>query len=159
MRSIVVAPLLFACIAIAPSHASAAALSTADSTAIRAVESEYVAAWLRNDIAGVLSTLDRAATLLPPGKLPLSGEAAIREYWWPQDGSVTKITAFEWVIEEMGGDGAYAYTRGISTVDWTYDKGDTHQQSTSRSPNLTLLRKRSDGRWRITHQMWGPPLK
>ncbi|MFN0150125.1 MAG: YybH family protein [bacterium] len=159
MPAIVMVRFLLALFVVAAGHSAAAALTAADSTAIRAVENEYVAAWLRDDVAGVLATFDSTATILPPGKLPISGASAIRDHWWPQDGSTTKITAFEWAIEEIGGAEAYAFTRGISTVSWTYDKDETHQEATVRSPNLTLLRKRPDGTWRITHQMWGPPIK
>jgi len=133
-------------------------LSVPDSTAVRAVEAAYVSAWLADDTAGVLATLTPDAVLLPPRALPLPSRSLIRAYWWPQDGSRTRITAFDWTIDEVGGQPPVAYTRGLSTVSWTYDKDTVHQTATVRSPNLTLLRRDPDGIWKITHQMWGPPL-
>lgn len=149
---------LFLLAACAPSAPDGPALSAADSSSIRALQSAYVAAWLRDDTAGVLATLDAQGTLLPPRQLPIAGHAAMRDYWWPQDGSRTTITAFEWTIDELAGRPPFAYSRGFSTIAWTYSKDTVRQESTGRSPNLTLFRRQSDGSWKITHQMWGPPL-
>ncbi|MGH7695374.1 MAG: YybH family protein, partial [Gemmatimonadaceae bacterium] len=101
------------------SVSSNATLSAADSTAIRSVQAAYVSAWLADDTTGVLATLDSTAVLLPPTHAPVSGAKPIREFWWPADGSRTKITSFDWTIEEMGGTTQLAYTRGVSTLSWT----------------------------------------
>ncbi len=134
------------------------ALSPQDSTAIEAVRAEYVRAWLAGDTAGVLATLHAGAVLLPPGRPPVIGEPAIRAFWWPTDGSRTTITAFTWTLEELGGTPRLAFTRGVSTLAWRYEKDSTRSEQTSRSVNLTILARGSDGRWRILRQMWGPPL-
>ncbi len=134
------------------------ALSAADSSAIRATQAEYVRAWLADDTAAVLATLSRGAMLMPPRGLPVKGDSSIRAYWWPQDGSRTKISGFTWDVEEMTGESNLAYIRGFSTLAWTYEKDTLRQSSYSRSANLTLMRKEPDGRWRISHQMWGPAL-
>jgi uncharacterized protein (TIGR02246 family) len=134
------------------------ALSAADSTAIRTTQAEYVRAWLADDTAAVLATLSRDALLLPPRGLPVKGDSAIRAYWWPADGSRTKITSFNWDVEEVSGTPSLAYTRGQSALAWTYDKDTLHQVSSSKSINLTLFRREADGSWRIARQMWGPPL-
>jgi ketosteroid isomerase-like protein len=150
---VVLAGLLTACAA-----RPATSLAAADSAAIRATQAAFVGAWLRDDTSAVLATLDSSAVLLPPRQQPVIGQAAIRAHWWPNDGSRTKITAFELTVDEVKGSGSRAFTRGISTVSWTFDKDTLHQTSTSRSPSLTLLRRSDDGRWLITHQMWGPAL-
>jgi uncharacterized protein (TIGR02246 family) len=129
-----------------------------DSTAIEALRSEYVRAWLADDTSGVLATLDTGAVLLPPGRLPVKGQQAIRAYWWPADGSRTRVTGFEWVLEELSGTPQLAYGRGLSTVTWRYQKDTVRVEQTSRSTNLTILTRGKDGRWRILRQMWGPPL-
>lgn len=142
-------------------HSSAAEslkLTTPDSSAIEAVKTEYVRAWLADDTAGVLATLDSAAVLLPPGRLPVRGQDSIRAYWWPTDGSRTTITQFEWNLEELGGTPRLAFTRGISTVGWRYEKDTLRSSQTSRSTNLTILARGADGRWRILRQMWGASL-
>jgi uncharacterized protein (TIGR02246 family) len=133
-------------------------LTARDSSAIEAVRSAYVQAWLADDTAGVLATLDSEAVLLPPGRLALKGQRDIRAYWWPADGSHTTITAFDWTIEELSGTPELAFSRGISTVAWKYQKDTVRAERTSRSTNLTILRRGSDGSWRIVRQMWGPPL-
>ena len=141
-----------------PPQAEPIPISAQDSIAIRATQEAYVKAWLADDTAGVLATLSPQAVLLPPRSLPVRGHAAIRTYWWPQDGSRTRITAFDWEIQQLSGRQDLAYTRGIATLAWTYDKDTLHQASLSRSVNLSLLARQADGRWLITHQMWGPPL-
>jgi len=45
-------------------------LSDADRQAIRALDSTFVSAWLRDDTAAVLSTFSPQAVLLPPGGKP-----------------------------------------------------------------------------------------
>jgi ketosteroid isomerase-like protein len=135
-----------------------AGLTAADSTAIRAVQAAYVRSWLADDTLGVLATLSPGAVLMPPGQEPVVGHAAIRAYWWPDDGSRTTIQRFEWPVEEIEGESGLAYTRGYSTLDWVYEKDSARQESTVRSANLTLLR-RLDGEWKITHQIWGPAIK
>lgn len=133
-------------------------LTAGDSTAIEEVRAAYVRAWLAGDTAGVLATLDTGAVLLPPGRPPVIGHPAVRAYWWPTDGSRTTITGFTWTLEELAGTPRLAFTRGVSTVAWRYEKDSTRSEQTTRSTNLTILARGMDGRWRILRQMWGPPL-
>jgi ketosteroid isomerase-like protein len=133
-------------------------LTAQDSSEIDRVRSEYVRAWLRDDTAAVLATLDSEAVLLPPGQLPVKGSAAIRAFWWPNDGSRTTITDFDWTVDELTGTPGLAFTRGVSTVAWRYQKDTVRSAQTSRSTNLTIFGRGRDGRWRIRRQMWGPPL-
>jgi hypothetical protein len=91
-------------------------LTARDSSAIEGVRSAYVRAWLTDDTAGLLATLDAEAVLLPPGHLPISGHRAIREFRWPTDGSRTTTTGFEWTLDELGGTPELAFTPGVSTV-------------------------------------------
>jgi ketosteroid isomerase-like protein len=133
-------------------------LTARDSSDIEAARTAYVQAWLADDTSGVLATLDTDAVLLPPGRLPLKGEREIRAFWWPTDGSRTTITAFDWTLDEIVGKGELAFTRGISTVEWRYEKDTVRAEQTTRSTNLTILLRGADGRWRILRQMWGPPL-
>lgn len=133
-------------------------LTARDSSAIEAVRAAYVRAWLADDTSGVLLTLDSNAVLLPPGRIPLKGEREIRAFWWPTDGSRTTISAFDWTIDELIGTPELAFTRGISTIEWQYQKDTVRAEQTTRSPNLTIFGRGADGRWRILRQMWGPPL-
>jgi len=133
-------------------------LTARDSSAIEEVRSDYVRAWLADDTSGVLATLDSGAVLLPPARLPVEGQRAIRAFWWPTDGSHTTITAFDWTLDELTGTPQLAFSRGISTVAWRYEKDSVRSEQTTRSTNLTILARGADGRWRILRQMWGPPL-
>jgi len=134
-------------------------LTARDSSAIEAVRAAYVHAWLEDDTAGVLATLDTGAVLLPPGQLPVIGHRAIRAFWWPTDGSRTIITAFEWTMEELRGTPELAYTRGVSTVAWRYEKDTVRSEQSTRNMSLTILAPGADGQWRILRQMWGPALR
>ena len=133
-------------------------LTARDSSAIESLQAAYVKAWLADDTSAVLATMDSAAMLLPPGRLPVQGHDSIRAYWWPTDGSHTTITAFDLSVEELVGTKHLAFTRGVSTVAWRYEKDTVRSEQTSRTTSLTILARGADGRWRIIRQMWGPPL-
>lgn len=148
----------FAAIALAMLACSPAAtksFSPADERAIRLVDSLYVAAWLRDDTAAVLRTLAPDAVLMPAGQRPLATPNDIRAFWWPGDGSRTKILTFHRVIDEMAGDANLAWVRGTDTLTFTYDKGQAHSQLASRSMTLAVWRRQRDGSWRISRMMWG----
>ncbi len=129
-------------------------LSDADRQAIRALDSTFVDAWLRDDTAAVLGVFSPEAMLLPPGGNPVVGLAAIRGYWWPTDGSHTRITAFTHNIEEMQGTPALAFMRGTASLGWTYAKGGKASSQTSRSQDLILVARDSTGHWHVIRQMW-----
>lgn len=129
-------------------------LADADRQAIRALDSAFVNAWLRDDTAAVLSVFSPKAVLLPPGSQPVVGLAAIRGYWWPTDGSHTRITSFTRKIEEIAGTPQLAFMRGTASLGWTYDKSGKRSAQTSRSQDLILVTRDSTGQWRVLRQMW-----
>ena len=147
------AGIALAMLACAPAEPKA--FSSADERAIRHIDSLYVAAWLRDDTAAVLRTLAPDAVLMPAGQRPLATPNDIRAFWWPTDGSRTKILTFYRVIDEIAGDANLAWVRGTDTLTFTYDKGQTHSQLASRSMTLAVLRRQPDGSWRISRMMWG----
>lgn len=130
-------------------------ISDADRAAILAVDSAFVDAWLKDDTTKVLSLFASDAVLMPPGAQPMTGLAAIRAYWWPSDGSHTRITSFTRAIAEVGGGGGVAFVRGTGTVGWTYaKKGQQPVAQTSRSTDFILYSRDAAGQWRVTRQMW-----
>ena len=129
--------------------------TTADERAIRAVDSTYVAAWLRDDTSAVMNTMARDVVLMPAGQHPLATPNDIRGFWWPADGSHTRILTFARRIDEIEGQGDVAWVRGTDTLTYTYDKGSAHSQLGSRSMTLALWRRQPDGAWRISRMMWG----
>lgn len=138
----------------------AGALTEADRAAIRTIDTAFVHAWLRDDTTGVLRLFSPGAILFPPGGTPVEGIPAIRAYWWPTDGSHTRITAFTRNVAELAGSREFAYMRGVASLTWVTSKdGKETPPQTSHSTDLTLLTRDSRGRWRIIRQMWNllPP--
>src|SRR5262245_21044602 len=122
-------------------------LSDRDRAAIRALDTAFVQDWLRDDTAGVLALFHPDAMLLPPGGRPVEGVRAIRAYWWPDDGSHTRITAFTRELAEVQGTADLAWFRGDAALGWVYAKDGKEASQTSRSTDLVLLAPDSAGRW------------
>jgi hypothetical protein len=92
---------------------------------------------------------------MPAGVRPLQGDSAIRSFWWPRDGSRTRITAYQSTVDEVDGTPALAYMRGRGTMSFTYEKDTLRIQQTSRNMVLTVAARQRDGSWRILRRMWG----
>lgn len=132
----------------------AGALSDADRAAIRVLDSAFVQGWIRDDTAAVLRLFDARAVLFPPGSTPIEGVPAIRAYWWPADGSHTRITAFTRQIVELEGGPSLAYLRGAASLSWESQKDGKRSAQTSRSTDLVLVARDDRGQWKIIRQMW-----
>jgi uncharacterized protein (TIGR02246 family) len=130
-------------------------LSAEDRAALRRLDSTYVRAWLADDTAAVLATLAPDAVLMPAGVGPLQGDSAIRSFWWPRDGSRTRVIAYHSTIDEMGGAPTLAYIRSTGDMTFTYQKDTVRIQRTTRSMTLTIATRQTDGSWRIHRRMWG----
>lgn len=133
----------------------AATFTAEDQRAVRALDSAFVTAWLRDDTTGVMNTLAPDAVLLPAGQQPLTTPNAIRSFWWPSDSSHTRILTFDRAIDELGGEANTAWMRRTDSLTFTYAKGGTTSQLTSRSMSLAMLRRQPDGSWRFSRVMWG----
>ena len=131
-----------------------APLSDRDRAAIRANDSAYVAAWIRDDTTGVLAALTTDPILIPGGLEPLRGLSVAKGFWWPSDGSHTKVTGFARTVEEIDGTGDVAFVRGADSLRFTYTKGTNVQSSAMRSVTLAVVRRQSDGTWKIARMMW-----
>ena len=130
-------------------------LTDADRRAIRANDSLYVSAWQRDDTAGVLSTLEPNPVLMPGGLRPLRGVDQARAFWWPADGSHTKIEYFQRTIDEIGGAGTVAFVRGTDSLRFLYTPKDGKpQESGMRSETLAVVRRQADGSWKIARMAW-----
>ena len=131
------------------------AFTADDERAVRALDSAFVSAWLRDDTTGVMTTLAPDAVLLPAGQQPLATPNAIRAFWWPADSSHTRILTFDRAIDEVGGEANTAWMRRTDSLTFTYAKGGTASTLTSRSMSLAVLRRQPDGSWRFSRVMWG----
>lgn len=115
----------------------------------------YHKAWLEADSAALLRQMAPNAVLMPPGLSPISGLAAIRDYWFPQDGSRTTVTAFDYTLDDIRLDGNLAYVRGSSTLSFRYEKdGKTQTRSDVRHHRLMVFERQDDDTWLITCNMW-----
>jgi ketosteroid isomerase-like protein len=130
------------------------ALSAADRDAIRSLDTAFVQAWLRDDTAGVMRLFDSSAILFPPGAQPVAGVPAIRSYWFPADGSHTRITGFTRDPIELDGSGRMAFFRGDAHLAWVYEKAGARTASSSHSMDLVIVAKDTAGRWHIIRQIW-----
>ena len=151
LAAIVPAFLIAAC---SRAESGPAPLSDRDRAAIRANDSAYVAAWMRDDTTGVLATLTGDPILVPGGFEPLRGLSAVKGFWWPSDGSHTKVTRFERTVEEIDGAGDVAFVRGADSLRFTYTKGTNAQSSATRSVTLAVVRRQADGTWKIARMLW-----
>jgi hypothetical protein len=61
-------------------------------------------------------------------------------------------------VDELTGTPELAYTRGVSTVGWRYEKDTVRTEQSTRSVSLTIFAPDANGHWRILRQMWGPAL-
>ncbi|MCH7806929.1 MAG: DUF4440 domain-containing protein [Proteobacteria bacterium] len=126
-------------------------LSTTDIDAIMAADYAFATAWLENDPSKVMATLTPDAVIIPSGKPPIEGAAAIQETWWPADSVPTLVTEFKVDQRESGGSGDVGFVRGSYSLAFEVD-GTTF---TYTGEYLCLLRRDPDGSWRISHRMWG----
>jgi histidine triad (HIT) family protein len=122
---------------------------------VRTAYANYHAAWLRADSAALLRLFTPDAVLMPPGMAPVTGLDAIRQHWFPADGSTTTIQRFDYTLDELKLDGNVAYVRGTSILSFTYAK-DGQQTVKTDIPNnrLMVFERQDDGRWLITCNMW-----
>ena len=129
-------------------------LTDKDRAAIRELDRIFVSGWLKDDKKAVLSVFAPDAILLPPASNPVVGSKDIGAYWFPNDGSVTKITGFDRKIDEIEGTTKLAFLRGTATLSWTFEKDGKKTAQTSRSIDLLILARDSAGHWHVIRQMW-----
>jgi uncharacterized protein (TIGR02246 family) len=129
-------------------------LGDADRAQIRALDSMFVHAWLRDDTAGVLRLFADDAVLVPPNGAPVFGRTAIRGWWWPLDGSRTRILSFDRQVAEINGTHDLAFMRGTANLGWTYQKNGRTTRQSSHSNDVILFARTSDGTWKIIRQIW-----
>jgi uncharacterized protein (TIGR02246 family) len=154
LRTLTTAVVLLAGCATSRPDAAGCPLTPADDAAVRSVMSKYRDAWMAADAKAVLAVFTRDAVLLPHhGDDPVVGLAAIERFWWSPDSPPFTLTRMEVTVDEVGGDCRIAHARGFDEIEWS-GAGKTHSQ---RGTYLNVLRKESDGAWRISHHMWDDP--
>ncbi len=133
-------------------------LTAADRETIRQVKESYRTAWLAGDAESVRNLFTKDAVLMPHHGVPaVVGLKAINDFWWPANSPKTVITKLEVPIDEISGDGRTAVVRGRSEVAWMTEDNGKITTYANEGTYLTVLRKLSDGSWKITHHMWDDP--
>jgi uncharacterized protein (TIGR02246 family) len=115
----------------------------------------YRDAWLSNNADRVMATLAPDAIIYPSGLPPISGTAAIRAFWFPA-GTTTRVVAMQLTIDEVHLDGDTAVTSGSGALTFVVTTKDGAQPArTQKSWHVNILKRQSDGSWRIWRRMWG----
>jgi ketosteroid isomerase-like protein len=118
------------------------------------LDSAFVQGWIRDDTAAVLGVFAADAVLQPPGAAAVSGLAAIKSYWWPTDGSTTRILGFDHQVLEVLGSSTLAFVRGSSALRWRYTKDGKTSEQSSRSTDVRVYAVDPSGTWRVIRQIW-----
>ena len=123
----------------------------ADEAAIRAVDSQMVAALRARDLDGWLDFLAEDARILPPNVPAVEGKTAIRELISGllslPDFSVTHHPG----VITVGGGGDIAY------ISYSYELTVPDSQGgsiTETGKNISIFRKQADGSWKLVVDMW-----
>ena len=86
---------------------------------------------------------------------PVVGREAIQKHWFPQDGSRTTVTRFDFTLDELQLDGNIAYARGTSTLSFRYEKdGQIIEKKDILHNRLLVLERQNDDEWLISCNMW-----
>jgi uncharacterized protein (TIGR02246 family) len=129
-------------------------LTPSDISQIRDITNAYIAAWIAGDADAVMALFTDDPVIIPNQRNPIEGDAAIRAYWWPDDGTTTTITRYVIDLDEINGSGDIAYTRGHAELAFTYEADGTSSNFVSRSVSMSVLKKQADGSWKIARRMW-----
>lgn len=125
-------------------------LSDDDRAAVADADRAYADAWLANDADSILATLGHDAVIIPSGMAAIEGPQAIRDFWFPPDSPATTVGTYDLIQTEIDGSADLAFVRGSFTLTFDYD-GDTYE---SEGTYLSLLRRETDGNWRIARRTW-----
>ena len=123
-----------------------AELTNEDKAAIRSIVKEHLRTSLAGDWPGWAATCSEDAVVLPPGNSGVRGREAIEEYLR----SYPVLKEFDAEIQEIDGRSDLAFYWGhISQV--IVVEG---EEQNFRGKALGIVRKQTDGSWKVTHVMW-----
>ena len=138
----------------APSKAPGAEpLAAEDIGAIRATDSAFASAMGAGDPAGVAALYLPDAHLLPPDAAAIEGREAIQQFFAGLLGAYQVTIAVS--SDEIEGHGDLAYARGHYTLEGT-PKAAGAPPLREEGKFLEVLRRQSDGAWRLAADMWSP---
>lgn len=123
--------------------------TTADSTALRALDSSFVNAILDRDWSALATNYTEDAVLMPPNEPAVLGPAAISE-WFPNTG--LQVSEFTSNLSSLDGQPELGSVRGTYTL--TFTVAPATAAVTDSGKFLWLVRRGPDGRWRIAVDIW-----
>jgi len=130
-------------------------LTPNDENAIKATIEAYRTAWLANDAKGVLQTFTDDAVLMPAHGTPaVVGIRAIEKYWFTPGGPSTTVTGLDITVDQISGNRALAFARGLDSVVWTVTQNDGTHRHFHPGTYLNVMKRAPDGSWRIQVHMW-----
>lgn len=124
-------------------------LTTADSTALRALESSFVNAILNRDWSALATNYAEDAVLMPPNEPVVFGPTAISE-WFPNTG--LQVSEFTTNLSSLEGQPELGSVRGTYTL--TFTVAPATAAVTDSGKFLWLVRRGPDGRWLIAVDIW-----
>jgi uncharacterized protein (TIGR02246 family) len=129
-------------------HADAGRLSRGDADAIRAVKEQFTQRAVAGDWNSWIDTLTADAVVMPADRR-LRGRDAILA--WAR--SMPRLSSFAAAVDEVRGTGDLAYASGSYLITVTAADGTS---SLEQGSFIDILRKQSDGHWRIARAIWRP---
>ena len=119
-----------------------------DDSAVKPITIRFVEAYNRKDAAAAVQDYADDAKVLPPNMPMVSGKQAIQAFWKfaMEMGVHLNLEAVELVV-----DGSTAYERGVATM--TTQAG-AAQPKTSKGKYVTVMRRQSDGSWKLVLDIW-----
>jgi uncharacterized protein (TIGR02246 family) len=118
--------------------------------AIEDLDRAFSAAFERNDTLVISSLYTDDAMLLPPNHEPVMGRDSIAAFWAPLLTPAMKTLHLE--TTEVGGSGDDVYEVG------SYSMLAADGSTADRGKYLVLLKRQSDGGWRLYRDMWNSDL-
>ena len=133
--------------------AAPAPLSSQDEAAIRAVDAEWARTASAGDAKALTALYSSDAVLLPPSDKLVKGEA-VGKY---NDAMISDFSGpTELTTTAVEGRGDLAYAAGIYRATLTPKKPGAKPLPTEVGKYLEVLKKQSDGSWKIVYDMWSP---
>jgi len=128
--------------------------SNKDEQLIRQVHAAYVSGWLSGDEEKIMGLLVENSRIQPNSMKPIEGKWAIRDFWFPNDGSQTVINDYQTEIISLNILDSIAVSTHTSLLDWTYKKDSVQFGMRQKGINTTLYKKQAEGSWKIWRSMW-----
>ena len=113
----------------------------------------FVEAFNRGDAAACADFYTDDAKILPPNMEMVNGKQAIKAFW--ESAKAMGVRSMNLETVEVGIDGDLAYERGISTVTIQPEGA---QASTRRGKYIVILKRQTDGEWKLAVDIWNTDL-